>query len=279
MVTTHQMKPAIPLQPFIHCYALRMIESEGSMPKTLHAQPQNYLTFLLKNERTCTWVDEKGKARLKIADRAFCSMITDPSGAICFEGSYVLFSVQFKANGLYAIFGIPQRLLVNVVVPVEDLFGNEMNHLTGLLESSVDFPAMCAHMDSYLTMKWLSQKKNAYSQVIADAGDIIQKGQGLVSIDELAGRANMSIRNFERRFVEQVGTCPKLFMRITRFYMALENKLANPEKSWTSICYDSGYFDQAHFIKECREFSSRTPDELFRQPYIPRENIVEKVEL
>ena len=40
-------------------------------------------------------------------------------------------------------------------------------------------------------------------------------------------------------------------------YNAIENKLAHPHKRrWIDISYESGYFDQMHFIKEVKTFSS-----------------------
>lgn len=99
-----------------------------------------------------------------------------------------------------------------------------------------------------------------------------------MSVDKLALHANMSFRNFERRFVNEVGIPPKLYASITRFYNAIEHKMLHPEKSWTDITYEFGYFDQAHFIKEVKTFSSKTPDELFRYTPPVKENFLEKVQ-
>lgn len=56
------------------------------------------------------------------------------------------------------------------------------------------------------------------------------------------------------------------------------SKMMNPYKSWTDITYENGYFDQAHFIKEVKTFSSKTPDELFKYTPPPTENFIGKVE-
>lgn len=106
----------------------------------------------------------------------------------------------------------------------------------------------------------------------------ILQNKGIVSLDKLAHFANMSFRNFERRFIEEVGMSPKLYARIIRFYNAVENKMRHPEKSWTEITYEGGYFDQAHFIKEVKTFSAKTPDELFKYTPPPVEKFIERVE-
>ena len=54
--------------------------------------------------------------------------------------------------------------------------------------------------------------------------------------------------------------------------------MLHPEKSWTDITYEGGYYDQAHFIKETKTLSSKTPDELFKYTPPPVENFILKVE-
>ena len=41
--------------------------------------------------------------------------------------------------------------------------------------------------------------------------------------------------------------------------------MLHPDKTWTDITYENGYFDQAHFIREVKAFSSKTPEELFKE--------------
>ena len=124
-----------------------------------------------------------------------------------------------------------------------------------------------------------SQKHKHYTRVIANTSTSIFRKKGLISVDNLADEANMSLRNFERRFIDEVGMSPKLYIRITRFFGALQNKMLFPQKSWTTITHEGGYFDQAHFIKECREFASKTPEELFQFTPPPTEKFIEKVDL
>ena len=65
---------------------------------------------------------------------------------------------------------------------------------------------------------------------------------------------------------------PKLLARIRRFNHALEYKMLHPDVTWTEITYECGYFDQMHLIKEFKEFSSKTPEELFKHTPPPVEN-------
>jgi AraC-like DNA-binding protein len=180
--------------------------------------------------------------------------------------------VQFKSNGFFAIFGIPQKLVINSITRLCDILGDKNNELlTEQLKSCVDIYAMAAYMNSFLMKKLLAQKHKVYTGIIANIAGLILDNKGLVSPDTLALYGSMSLRNFERRFLNDVGIPPKLYARITRFYNAVENKMLHPNKPWTIIAYENGYYDQSHFIKEVKLFSSKSPDELFKVTPPPAE--------
>lgn len=277
MVSTFQIKPAPLLQPYISCYALRIFNSEEGLPKPHHAQPEYYLSFFLKKDKFCDLIDNDGKFQSKRSN-TLVTILTESIGTVSFKGSFVLFSVLFKANGLFAIFGVPQKLLINELLPAEDFLGNDHRLLEEQLESSQDINEMGMHMNAYLIRKFLMQRHKTHTTAIASASHHILRNKGLVSIDALVFSANMSLRNFERRFIDEVGVTVKHYMRITRFSNAIMNKTIYPDKSWTTISHEGGYFDQAHFIKECKEFSSKTPYELFRETPPPTENFIEEPE-
>ncbi len=276
MVLATEIKPASILLPFVRCYALRVFNTgDAVLHKPLHALNECYMTFFLK-DRYCYSIEEDGKNK-KVSDNIYF-LTAQPKGYGYFKGDFILFNVEFKANGFFAVFGIPQKILLNAILRAEDIFGNDYPEMREQLESSLNISEMGMYMDRYLVKSLLAQKRKHYTGVIANVTNNILKNNGLASIDSLTHYANMSLRNFERRFIEEVGMPPKLFMRITRFYTALQDKMLDPQKSWTSICYDRGYFDQAHFIKECREFSSKAPEELFRYTPLLNESFLEKVE-
>ena len=43
----------------------------------------------------------------------------------------------------------------------------------------------------------------------------------------------------------------------------------HPEKTWTSIAYECGYFDQMHLIKDFKAFTGFTPFYFFKDQYPP----------
>jgi len=273
MVSSFQKKPAPALQPYISCYTLRVFDTKNTtLLKPLHAINESYMSFFLE-EQFCGLTDDRGEWQGKRSN-SLCTLFTQSHGYASHTGKYKIFCVQFKSNGLFAIFSIPQKEVINTALPLGDILGNDNYLLTEQLEASKDILEMGALMDAYFTKKFFCKKHKDCTYIIAHTSDIILKNKGRVSLDSLSGYANMSFRNFERRFLDEVGMSPKLYARITRFNNVLENKMLHPQKRWTDIAYENGYFDQAHLIKEVNMFSSKAPEELFRDTPPPTEDYI-----
>jgi transcriptional regulator GlxA family with amidase domain len=92
----------------------------------------------------------------------------------------------------------------------------------------------------------------------------ILSSQGTAAVSDLCAGLGLSGRHLTRRFEEQVGTGPKLLSRIVRFQRALRMS-ADARAPWALIAAECGYFDQAHLVRDFREFSGRTPTLLRRE--------------
>lgn len=88
---------------------------------------------------------------------------------------------------------------------------------------------------------------------------------GLIRIDELAEETAYSTRYINRTFQAYLGISPKFFCRVVRFQNALELLHSHPAKKTSDLVVELGYFDQAHFINEFKEFSFLTPGQLLQE--------------
>ena len=61
---------------------------------------------------------------------------------------------------------------------------------------------------------------------------------------------------------QNIGLSPKTYLSVLRFKKVVDRIQSGP-LNWQDILFDCGYFDQAHFIKEFKEFSGFTPKEFF----------------
>jgi transcriptional regulator GlxA family with amidase domain len=94
--------------------------------------------------------------------------------------------------------------------------------------------------------------------LISVAVEEFERTHGLVGVSKVADMLGLSSRQFERRFRNSVGISPKLFSRMQRFQRVLQ-MVEGPEATWADTALSCGYHDQAHLIRDFREFAGSTP--------------------
>jgi AraC-like DNA-binding protein len=99
--------------------------------------------------------------------------------------------------------------------------------------------------------------------VVLNALALIHQSKGTIRIKDLAAQLHLSQSPLEKRFRQVVGTSPKKFAAIVRFKHILRQH--HPQQPLTSLGYEAGFYDQAHFIKTFKSFTGETPETFFRQ--------------
>ncbi len=203
---------------------------------------------------------------------------TQYNGELTFSGCFSFFEINFKPTGFNKIFLLPARQITNQIINTEAILDSSVKRFFDQLSSANGLIEMGLLADAYLLSYLKKQKSINYKDPITHTSNLILKNAGCINVEQLASNANMSLRGFEGHFMEQVGISPKLFCCITRFNHALDLKLKNPKKDWTSIAYECGYFDQMHLIKDFRKFSGNSPSIFLKQTPLTQENYTSRVE-
>ncbi|HWO53084.1 MAG TPA: helix-turn-helix domain-containing protein [Paenibacillus cookii] len=94
---------------------------------------------------------------------------------------------------------------------------------------------------------------------LGPAIDRICEARGNISLSHLSGMLNCSSRHFRSLFEAYVGIPPKTFCQIVRFQSAVRQLLQPGKIAFSNIVSESGYYDQAHFIREFKKFSRECP--------------------
>jgi|HubBroStandDraft_3_1064219.scaffolds.fasta_scaffold41077_2 AraC-like DNA-binding protein len=81
---------------------------------------------------------------------------------------------------------------------------------------------------------------------------------GAISVRSVADKAGLSARQLERKFTSAVGIPPKLFARMQRFQRVFP-ALDREATGWAEAAIHCGYYDQAHLIRDFREFAGKPP--------------------
>ena len=67
------------------------------------------------------------------------------------------------------------------------------------------------------------------------------------------------------QFREQLGVPPKTMARILRFQKAVRLLGTSTQLRWAEIALRCGYYDQAHFNRDFRDFAGASPGEFLAQ--------------
>ena len=91
--------------------------------------------------------------------------------------------------------------------------------------------------------------------------DTLLSTNGSMTINKILKQNLSKRRQLERKFVKQIGISPKQLGKVIRLQTALKILLNEEAENLTRIAYESEYYDQAHFIKDFREFTGISPKE------------------
>ena len=178
-------------------------------------------------------------------------------------GRIGIFSARFHPAGLQPFIDFDVDTFTGNTLTVQQVWGSDGEELEQHMQACTTHEQRIALLENFLLQKRQALKvDNAPVEYCVDA---MLKAIGDVSIDRLAEELRISKRQLERRFTAAVGISPKLLARIIRFQNILQ-LIENKEfKSFTSVAYEGGFYDQAHFIKDFKDFTGLNPKQYFSE--------------
>lgn len=167
---------------------------------------------------------------------------------VCLSGEIHVFNILFQPAGFSRLTGMDMTSLVNKDPSATDILGRSAHVLNHSVRAAGDFFGRVAAAERWID-RMLEGRCPAGS--IDYASCHMMDVGGRVRVDALARRSDFSPRQFQRSFTTRVGMTPKAYARTIRFDQAIRAHNEAPSRPWTDIVHDAGYFDQAHFIREC----------------------------
>lgn len=279
MVQTTVTKPADILTDYVDHYAVREFDSlENDLLKPMQAKHEISVMFMI-NSKINNFINHAAHPNLYVANKAtgpdcvFSGLRTSNKGIVVFKGQVQLLTIHFKPTGFYHLFNISPAEFVNCLGNLGDLLSSRAIRLHEQLQEATTKLKLFSLTNEYLTEQLQRKRIRKTSCSIVLASEFLVQQPCTYSIEKLAYQTGMSLKTFERKFIEQIGIAPRLFERIRRFNNALDKKIKLPDSHWTYICYQTGYYDQTHLIKDFYEFAGATPSYFFRNSPPPAEHI------
>jgi AraC-like DNA-binding protein len=179
------------------------------------------------------------------------------------QPSYLL-SARMPPLGAYRVLGMPLAEVAHNVLELDDVLGGQVNAVHERLGNSRDpgeqFAVLCEFV----------RHRIAHSRVIprADAQlaiDALSRSHGTHRIEALCRSLRVSRKHLGTLFGDHVGLTPKAYGRVFRFRRVIDLvQSARRPPDWAQLAMSCGYYDQAHFNREFREFSGMSPVEFAR---------------
>lgn len=280
MIQTLIILPSPILKDYIRGFEIREFDTMGlEIVKPVFAYHESLISIFLKGKPAAfnSISKEDPTFIIKETSPVFCGVMGIQSqlkGALIFKGAIKVVNLQFTPTGFTNIFKIPAHVITDRMYNIEQVFGHEFSMLHEQLMECSTQAEIIRHVEMFLIKKLSSKPISTVSNVLQKATTALRGQRYNFTIEELAYHSNMSLKTFERKFVEQVGITPKLFNNIRRFNAALEMKMAEPNLKWTAICHRLGYFDQMHMVKDFTKFTGEPPTTLFKSMGGVLENIL-----
>jgi AraC-like DNA-binding protein len=164
---------------------------------------------------------------------------------------------RLRPHGAFALFGRAQHQFTDRIVPRVEIDAALAQRLARDVAALGLTGDLVPALDAALAPAAVPATREV---IVAPAVSLAIERRGLVRVADLAAQAGLGARQFERRFREQVGLPPKLFLRILRFQEVLNAiRYGLDATSWADVAAAHGFYDQAHFIHDFKGFVGESP--------------------
>jgi AraC-like DNA-binding protein len=176
--------------------------------------------------------------------------------AIETTGPVSTFGVRFRPGGVSVFLPLPVSELTDLAAATEDLWNADGRLLEEEMREAPDSGSQRATIERFLLSR--TRPDRAARRGVDAAVALLLGGRGAVSIADVAARIGKSRRQLERAFSEAVGVSPKTLARLARFQNVLRRS-GRGRPRWAELAAECGYADQAHLIREFKEFAGESP--------------------
>lgn len=168
------------------------------------------------------------------------------------------FAIRFYPFGFSNFVDIPIENLANKETPLKELFGNRtVKALEKKINLAENVKEKIQTIETFLLGK-LNEAKTI-DKIVKTTIDFLMLSKGNASINSIIKNDKSKRRQLERKFKKEIGISPKQLGKVIRLQTALKLLLNQEAEKLTNIAYKCEYFDQAHFIRDFREFTGIAP--------------------
>lgn len=176
-------------------------------------------------------------------------------------GETGIFSVRFHPEGFLPLITVPIKEMENTAVSLEKLFGKDGQEIEQQIINANSTSERIKLIEIFLLNRLTDIA--TIDRIVKSTVETIITANGQLSVDELSQLTQVNRRQLLRKFYSAIGLSPKQLSRTIRLQAALKMLLNDQFSNLAELAYENEYYDQAHFIKEFKEFTGSTPKEFY----------------
>jgi AraC-like DNA-binding protein len=204
--------------------------------------------------------------------RSFIAGLDDTYSLVDSETSGAAIQVDFTPIGARQLLQLPMHLISKRTTELTDLLGNEADRLVRQLVEAQDWPNRFLTLDKFLLARIRQYRRS--TREIDWAWRQLDLSRGSVRVQQISDQLGWTRKRLVKAFRDEIGIPPKVLARVLRFRRTLIEFNLQTIPDFSQLAAHCGYSDQAHMIREFKDFSGLTPVELARV-YSPDAGTVE----
>jgi AraC-like DNA-binding protein len=173
-----------------------------------------------------------------------------------------MFVIRFRRGMAWPFLQMPLSALDDSVVDGEQVFGSAFSTLRQMLMDAKQVEEKFSIAGQFILRRL--ENNGGIHPAVRYAINHLQNHATTATIREMAQKTGYSHKHLLSLFGTYAGLTPKQFLRIVKFQHAVLALEQRRQIHWTQLAHDCGYYDQAHFINDFKEFSGFSPTEYIR---------------
>lgn len=236
-----------------------VLDSEKELVINHNLLPVSNIDLILNFSSPIHYVFENDNDIESVPQNIHFSGIRDCCYKIQQRGKISVIGISFNSVGMYPFLKLPLSEFKNKIIDMDVLD----NRFSDILQEKVSKTRSITEKITVLE-EILVQFIDTDLLPPQDIVRLVKKisdGANYFTIDHLCAEYGIHKRTLERNFVKYVGISPKTFFRLDRFQKISKQILQGEYGNLSHLAHEFNYYDQNHFIKDCKLFLGCSPSQ------------------
>ena len=248
-----EVPPPAGLRHLVHCFWF--LRGAGEAGETQTLVPDGRSEIVIHLRQPFALVDERGAARPQASVLAAGQLLGPLTLAPSADADVI--GIRFRTDAASAVLGGALEEVTGLVAPLSEVKPG----LEGALRDAAARERTPEARARALSRALARVTSDGPTPLVRGAVAALENPAG--RIRELARGLGTTARTLERRVRDATGLSPRALRAVLRFRRVFRRLDRSPAGSWARVAVESGYYDQAHMIREFRRFAGVAPGRFF----------------